>query len=125
MVIRQLSITRGDSQTYNLTFKKADGTPYCIKNWVLFFTVKSNYAFPDSSALFQKIITTFDDTTSGTSGSANINVLPEDTVNATPGVYDYDIAVRTSDNKTLTVMKGKLTIEYDVTNSPGTAGTAP
>lgn len=125
MVIKQLSITRGDTQTYNLTFKKADGTPYCIKNWVLFFTVKANYNLPDSAAVFQKIVTTFDDTTSGTSGSANISLLPADTENAEPGIYDFDMAVKTAAGEVFTVVKGKMTIEYDVTKTAGTAGTAP
>ena len=123
MAQKRLTLTRGDSQTYTLTFKKADGSPYCLKNWVVFFTAKTNWSLPDAQASFQKIVTAFADTTSGTSGVAVIPVLPTDTVDLDPGEYDFDIAVRTAANETFTVMKGKLDIEYDVTRTAGTAGT--
>ena len=124
MALRRLSLVRGDNQTYTLTFKQKDGTPYCIKNWVVFFTVKANYSLPDSLASVQKIIQTFSDTTGGTSGIATIPLNPVDTVDLAPGEYDFDIAVRTAANETFTVMKGKFNLEYDVTRSAGTAGTA-
>jgi hypothetical protein len=125
MALRRLNLTRGDSQTYTLTFKNAAGTPYCMKNWVVFFTLKTNYNLPDAQASLQKIVTTFPDTTAGTSGVATITLAPTDTVNLDPGEYDFDIAVRTASNQTYTVMKGKYNLEYDVTRSAGTAGTAP
>lgn len=124
MALRKLSLVRGDSQTYTLLIKKADGTPYCLKNWVVFFTLKTNPSLPDSAATLQKIITTFADTTSGTSGIATIPLLPTDTVDLDPMEYDFDIAVRTSDNETYTLLRGKFELEYDVTRSAGTAGTA-
>jgi len=124
MALKRLSLTRGDSQTYTLTFKKADGSLYCLKNWVVFFTLKTNWSLPDSQASLQKIVTTFADTTAGTSGVATITLSPTDTVDLDPGEYDFDIAVRTAANETFTVLKGKMDLEYDVTRSAGTAGTA-
>jgi len=124
VALKRLSLTRGDSQTYTLTFKQSDGTLYCLKNWVVFFTLKTQYDLPDTQASLQKIVTTFADTTAGTSGVAVISLDPTDTVDLTPGEYDFDIAVRTAANETYTVMKGKLDLEYDVTRSAGTAGTA-
>lgn len=123
MALKRLSLTRGDTQTYTLTFKKADGSLYNIKNWVVFFTLKTNWSLPDANASLQKIVTTFDDTTSGTSGSARVTINPTDTVDLDVGEYDFDFAVRTSTNETFTVLKGKLDLEYDVTRSAGTAGT--
>ena len=124
MALKRIALTRGDSQTYTLTFKQADGTLYCLKNWVVFFTLKTNYSLPDAQASLQKIVTTFADTTAGTSGVATISLEPTDTVDLDPGEYDFDISVRTAGNETFTVMKGKLDLEYDVTRSAGTAGTA-
>lgn len=124
MAIKRLSLTRGDSQTYTLTFKDGNAAPYCIKNWVVFFTIKTNYDLPDAQASLQKIVTSFDDSTAGTSGVAVVPFLPEDTVNLEPGEYDFDIAVKTNTNLVYTVLKGKIDIEYDVTRSAGTAGTA-
>lgn len=124
MALKRLSLTRGDSQTYTLTFKQADGTLYCLKNWVVFFTLKTNHSLPDAQASLQKIVTAFADTTAGTSGVATIPLAPTDTVNLEPQEYDFDISVRTAANETYTIMKGKFDLEYDVTRTAGTAGTA-
>ena len=91
---------------------------------MVFFTLKTNWSLPDTQASVQKIVTTFSDTTGGTSGVAAIPILPTDTVDLDPGEYDFDIAVRTAANETHTVMRGKFDLEYDVTRTAGTAGTA-
>lgn len=124
MALKRLTMTRGDYQTYGVVFKQADGSLYNIKNWVVHFTLKTNWSLPDASASLQKIVTTFSDTTAGTSGSANIVLNPSDTVNLDPGEYDFDIAVTTNVSQIFTVVKGKFVLEYDVTRSVGTAGTA-
>ena len=124
MAYKRLSLIRGSNQLYTMTLKKADGTPYCIKNWVVFFTAKTNFALPDSQASIQKIITTFSDTTSGTSGVALIPISAADTINLDLGEYDFDIKVLTAANEAFTPMLGKLELTYNVTQSMGTAGTA-
>lgn len=124
MAQRKLSLVRGDSQDYTLTIKNSSGVPYCLKNWKIYFTLKTNYDLPDSQASLQKTVTTFADTTSGTSGVAVISLDPTDTVNLEPGEYDFDIQAVTSENKNYTLMRGKFQVEYDVTRTVGTAGTA-
>jgi hypothetical protein len=99
MAQRKLSLVRGDSQDYTLTIKNSSGVPYCLKNWKIYFTLKTNYDLPDSQASLQKTVTTFADTTSGTSGVAVISLDPTDTVNLEPGEYDFDIQAVTSENK--------------------------
>lgn len=123
MALRRLTLTRGDSQTYTLTFKKSDGTLYCLKNWTVFFTLKANYSLPDASASLQKIVTSFADSVSGTSGVAVVTLNPSDTTNLDPGEYDFDISVCTAASENFTVLKGKFNLEYDVTRTAGTAGT--
>ena len=123
MAIKHLSLTRGNSDTYTVTFNQSNGRPYCIKNWVVFFTVKANHSLPDADAAFQKIITSFSDSTAGTTGVAVIPISPTDTANLEPREYDWDIKVRTAANESFTVIKGKLELEYDVTRTAGTAGT--
>jgi len=124
MALKRLSLVRGDSANYGITFKQADGSLYNIKNWVVFFTVKTNRDLPDSQASLQIIVGTHGDTTSGTSGSTNIPVLPSHTTDLTPGEYDFDIQVCTASSANYTVLRGKLDLEYDITRSAGTAGTA-
>jgi hypothetical protein len=125
MALKRLTLTRGDSDNFAVTFKRGDGSLYNIKNWAVFFTLKTNQDLPDAEASLQKVVTTFDDTAAGTSGSANIPILPADTANLPPGDYDFDIAVCTAAGENYTVLKGKVALEYDVTRSAGTAGTAP
>jgi len=124
MALKRLTLVRGDTRTYTLTFKTAAGTLYCLKNWAVFFTLKTNWSLADAQASVQKIVTSFADTTAGTSGVATISILPTDTVDLEPGEYDYDISVRTSSNQTYTVQRGKLDLLYDITRTAGTAGTA-
>lgn len=124
MALKQLSSIRGDTKTLTLTFKNSAGVAYNLKNWAVHFTLKQNASLPDSEAVLQKVVTTFADSTSGTSGVAVITLNPVDTVNINPGSYDFDIQVTTSENKTYTVMRGKYDLEYDVTRTAGTAGTA-
>jgi len=125
MAYKRLSLTRGNSHTYGITFKNSSGVPYNIKNWVVKFTLKTNYDLPGSEASLQKIVTTFTDTTGGTSGSAQISLVPSDTSTLDIGVYDFDVAVTTATaNEFITILKGKFDLEYGVTKIPGTAGTA-
>lgn len=124
MALRRLSLTRGDSKTYTLTFRDASSALYCLKNWVVKFTLKTNVDLPDSEASLQKIVTNFADSTGGTTGVATISLVPADTKDLPPQDYDFDIAVTTAAGKNLTVMKGKLGLEYDVARDVGTAGTA-
>ena len=124
MALKKLSLVRGNSQTYTLTINQSDGTPYCIKNWVVIFTVKSSYDLSDSDAKIQKIVTAFSDTTSGTSGVAEVTLDPDDSKDLDVGDYVFDIQVTTSDSETYTAMRGQYEIEYNVTKSSGTAGTA-
>jgi hypothetical protein len=124
MALRRLSLTRGDSRTLPLAFTDKDGLPVCLKNWTVFFTLKTHWALPDSQASLQKIVTTFSDTTSGTSGSASIVFVPADTESLEPMEYDFDIAVCTNEGLQYTVLKGKFDLGYDVTQTAGTAGTA-
>jgi hypothetical protein len=95
-----------------------------MKNWVVFMTLKKSWNLSDAQASLQKIVTTFPDTTSGTSGSASISFTNTDTKNLDVQEYDFDISVTTSTGDQYTVMRGKFDLEYDVTVSAGTAGTA-
>jgi hypothetical protein len=111
---------RGDSYNCTLTFSNEQG-PIDITGWSVFFTLKKNWLQPDSEAALQKIITQH---TNPTQGQTALTLLPADTQQLFPGDYDFDIqAVDTSGN-VYTVLRGKFTIEYDVTDSAGTAGTS-
>jgi len=122
MALRRLTLTRGDSQTYTLTFKQS-GVLYCLKNCVVFFTLKTNPVLADHQASLQKIVTVFADTTSGTSGVAVVPITRADTISLDCREYDFDIKLLTAGTASHTVMKGKFNLEYNVTGTAGTAGT--
>ena len=125
MALRRLSLVRGDSQTYTLTFKQSSGVVYDITGWTVYFTLKENTDLPDSAASLQKVLITGAGTngfgTAGTAGIATVTLLPADTSSLTPQVYDFDIQVRTAAAEVYTVLKGKLDLEYDVSRN-STAG---
>jgi hypothetical protein len=122
MALKRLTLIRGDTQTYTLAFKGGTaGTAYNLKNWMVFFTMKTSWSLPDAQASVHKSQLISIDTPTGI---AVVSLAPEDTVNLEPGEYDFDIAVRTAANETFTVMRGKMDLEYDVTRTAGTAGTA-
>ena len=126
MALKQLSLTQGNSQTYTLSFLNGSAnTPYCLKNWVVYFTLKTDPSLPDLQASLQKKITSFSDTTGGTTGIAVIPIVPTDTINLPAQQYDFDIKVVTAANENFTVMKGKFDLQYGVTGTIGTAGVAP
>jgi hypothetical protein len=88
---------------------KQDGAYADITGWTVFFTVKSNMAHPDASALISKTITTHTD---AVNGETEISLSAADT-NITPGSYYYDIVIQDDDtpaNRHLAV-EGKLTVE--------------
>lgn len=122
MAMKRLSLAKGNSDTYTITFSYATGLPYCIKDWVVYFTLKTHHSLPDNKSSLLKTISVFSDTTSGTTGVAVIPITPSDTENLDAGEYDFDIMVKTAANDIHTVLKGKFDLEYVVTH--GTAGTA-
>ena len=118
---KNFTMTRGDTSSYTLTFKNASGTAYDITGWAVFFTLKTSIDKPDSEAALQKIIT---EHTTPLSGISILTLEPADTVNLEARVYDYDIQVKTAAGAVYTLLKGKFTLEYDVTRTVSTAGTA-
>ena len=117
MALKRLNLTRGNSDNYGITFRHKDNTPFCIKDWKVYFTLKTNVDLSDAEASLQIMVGTFGDTTSGTSDSANIPILPSDTINLEPREYDFDVAVITDSNDKYTVIKGKFDLEYEVTRT--------
>jgi hypothetical protein len=124
-MITKLSMIRGDTRSYTLTFTKEDGSTQNITGWTITFTLKKNWQLPDSEASLQKIITSHID---AANGKSNLALFPADTKNLDPQDYDFDIQVLANTgtsgtaSEVYTVLRGKFTLEYDVTF--GTAGTA-
>jgi len=109
-----LTIVKGTSKTYELTFK-TEGVAENITGFSVYFTVKTNMADADSAALINKTITTFED---GTNGIALIELTPTDTAIAI-GNYWYSIDYKSDDGNIESVLVGRLTIEKPVRDTKG------
>lgn len=107
---KNLEMTRGDSFGFRFTLEDEDGTLLTVDN--AYFSVRQTV--DDESYTFQKSlnngITLQDD------GSYQVTVDPTDTSSLDYGLYWYDLEL-TKDSQVITPMKGKLTIEYDITHT--------
>lgn len=120
-MIKNFTMTVGNSNAFTLTFTNKAGTALDITGWVIFFTLKTSHKKPDSEVSLQKIITTH---TTPASGISALNLEPADTESLEPRTYDYDIKVKTNTGAVYTLLKGKFELEYQVTQTTSTAGTA-
>lgn len=103
---------RGDSREYALTFTDKEGVAIDITGWKVYFTLKKNPLINDDGALIQKDITSHE---APTEGKTKIVLAPSDTDKLKPGDYVYDIQIKKPSGDVITVVKGSLKIEADVT----------
>jgi len=102
---------RGDTQTYRLELKQADGTPLSLVGSAIWFTLKSNINLPDESAAIQKKITTHIDAANGIT-EVVLSASETDTLNICKYYYDFQLV--TSANKVKTLLAGTVTVLQDV-----------
>lgn len=117
MADTNLTVIRGDYTKFLVTCQKeVDGvlTAYDITGATVFFTVKDSMERLDTEAAIQKTITSH---FNPSEGKTYVELLPVDTysLNLTP--YYYDVQLKTTDTpaKVYTVVKGKFTVQADVT----------
>ena len=103
---------RGDSREYALTFTDKEGAAIDISGWKVYFTLKKNPLINDDGALLKKDTT---DHEAPTEGKTKIVLAPSDTDDLKPGDYVYDIQIKKPSGDVITVVKGTLKIEADVT----------
>ena len=107
-----LTIYRGDSKTYNLTFTE-NGAALDITGYTIFFTVKtiSDVATDDSEAVISKTVTSH---TNPTGGITQVVLSSTDT-NIDVDEYDYDFQFKTDADAITTFQKGRFNVLKDIT----------
>jgi hypothetical protein len=132
------NLTRGDDRVYELKVQTPSpnpttpAVPIDLTGARVTFTVKLTRV--DGKPVHQDSVVikkTSDDTSeveilpqvNGDVGRANIFIRAADTQFVQPGVFAYDIQVRTSASKTYTVARGRLYLVGDITAAED--GTAP
>jgi len=107
----QLSIYRGDTKTYSLTFTDADNAAIDITGWTIFFTVKEKKSDADDDAVLKKDVTVHGDPTNGLSSIA----LSATDTDISPSRYYYDIQIKKDDDSINTVLCSTFEVLTDIT----------
>ena len=111
-----LSMYRGDSQTWNLSFVDSNSSAINITGYTVFFTIKNKNTFyndsDDTTALVQKNVTSH---TVATSGLSELTLSPNDTSSISPGTYIYDMQLKDATGNIITLIRGDFLIDADVT----------
>ena len=108
----KLTIYRGDSKTYSLSF--TDGTnPINITGYTIFFTVKAvtDNATDDTNALITKTVTSHTDAANGLTSV----VLSSTDTDIIVGSHLYDFQYKTDTGEIATIEKGTYQVLEDVT----------
>lgn len=111
---KEIEMVRGDSMAFNFQIAGLAGMPIVD----IYFTCKDKPL--DEEFYFQQSYTgggitlqNYDEETD--TGTYCVRVRPDQTKNLDPARYYYDLEL-VAGSDVLTLMKGRLTIDYDVTN---------
>ena len=103
-----LSITKGDTSTFNITVKDSDGVIFDLNGYTMTFTAKNNIDDIDAEADISSVGVIADPAL----GIGVISLSPEDT-SIDSGEYRYDIQISDGTNNVHTVVKNSLLIITD------------
>lgn len=109
---------RGDDKTFEITVKDSDDVAVDLTGGTMFFSVKETEN--DPTALITKdsaVGITEIEFTNPTGGIAQIKLVPADTRNLKAGEYLYDVQFTTTTSTKHTLVKAKLTLFDDVTQT--------
>lgn len=95
---RNMSMTRGDSETLTVLCRNSDGSPHPFEvGDTVYFTVK--WSPNADEKLMQKVVTDF-----GEKGEAVIEIAPEDTKALNFGTYKYDVQLTFASGRVTTII---------------------
>lgn len=110
-------ILRGDNYSVDLTVKDPGGVPIDIEGRTIYMTIKLSPALPDDEAAlsFSEVLSGQD----ARDGKAYITLSPALTEKLQPLRYWYDIQLVTSPEVVVTLMRGRVSVDADVTRDRG------
>lgn len=112
-----------DNRTLALTISDGAGAAVDLTGSKLWFTVKTKTSDEDADAAIQKRNTAAGggndeiEILDGPAGSVAIYLVPADTDGVDPGIYVFDVQTILSDDKTYTVLRGRISFKEDVTKA--------
>jgi hypothetical protein len=112
----KISMIQGTSRNVTLTFVESDGvTPIDLTGGTVYLTVNSsNTPSSDSSAAFQKKITSF---SAPTTGVQTVSIVPSDTHSLAAGTYYYDAKAITAAGVEVAVPQDSFILKAAITQS--------
>ncbi|MBR0403086.1 hypothetical protein IJI55_00840 [Candidatus Saccharibacteria bacterium] len=112
---KNITITRANSQTVNLTATDASSGSAIKSGDKIYFTAKPTYDndATDAAAVIAKTMNA-DDVLNPDTGLVTF-VITASEANVVPGKYVYDLVLKQSDGDRITLLSGKLTVKPAVT----------
>ncbi len=108
----ELSIYRGDTETFNLTVTDEEGADFNLTGYEIKFTVKKYDTDTDADAIIGPITGTI---VSAAAGTVTIALTAVNT-SVTIGTYDYDIQIYNSSTGAIhTIVKSIIIVSNDIT----------
>jgi hypothetical protein len=117
-VISDIEAIRGDGETYLLTMTE-DDEPLNLTDADMWMTAKRHIRDADADAIFQKTVGDGITITNAEGGLATVELVPADTSELASRTVRlvYDVQVKLASGRIVTPLKGRLTVEPDVTVS--------
>ena len=117
--MNDITIVRGDTLALSIDeIKMSDGSAYTLKDTdIIFIDIKKSPS--DKTAVFRKSVTAAD----YVDGVLPVTILPEDTVDLSPGDYYFDVRLFMDDENIYTIIPmSKFRIVRNVTDIPENGG---
>jgi hypothetical protein len=117
-VISDIEAIRGDGETYDLAITEND-VALDLTGAEMWMTAKRHLRDTDAEAVFQKTVGDGITITDDTGGLATVELVPGDTSGLAARTVRlvYDVQVKLQSGRIVTPLKGRLTVEPDVTVS--------
>jgi hypothetical protein len=117
-VISDIEAVRGDGEIYLLTMTE-DDAPLDLTDAEMWMTAKRHIRDADADAIFQKTVGDGITITDAEGGLATVELIPGDTSDLAARTVRlvYDVQVKLVSGRIVTPLKGRLTVEPDVTVS--------
>jgi hypothetical protein len=117
-LISDIEARRGDGEIYQLTLTD-DDEPLDLTDAEIWMTAKRHIRDTDADAIFQKTVGDGITVTDDTGGLATVQLEPADTSGLAARTVRlvYDVQVKLASGRIVTPLKGRLTVEPDVTVS--------
>ena len=106
---------RGDTRRYTIKLTDQEGRPVSVDGCEFVMTFKTDPTLPDDEAAIQVVVTGHEDDPSDPKGEVVI-VLDASITRVDPGLYYYDIQMKTPTGEITTLLAGTVQILQDVTH---------